>query len=241
MTILELNKQIPLEIFNHNENTLLRVPDPQVMENIPVVWDMLEQVIKDWQATSKEFSSLNLAKESFLDPETLAWLKPRMFKCLYSYVIFFFMLENGYHFVYSELNRVNNDLDLRIKHSKPPKRTEFINSLWKLRNFTIAHWAGTEKSAVADSIAGRQWGYAYGHSARFDKWADAIEDIVPGFSGVAIASIPETHNRCTNYLSEFDQTCAEYLRDVILQMPKTKNGLEYHGWRWTDTGLVSTR
>jgi hypothetical protein len=217
------------------------VPESQVMENLPVIWAILEQVVTDWQNISKEFSTLHLAKENIMDPETLNWLRPRLFKCLYSYVIFFFMLENGYHFVYSELNHVNNDLDLRVKHNKPPKRTEFIISLWKLRNFTIAHWAGTEKSAISDSITGRQWGYAFMHSVRFDKWVDAIEHIVPGFSGVTIASISETHNRCTEYLSEFDHICTEYLKGIILQMPKTKNGLEYHGWRWTEAGLVSTR
>lgn len=202
---------------------------------------MLEQVVQDWKETSKEFSSLNHARENTPVPESFAWLKPRLFKSLYSYVIFFFMLENGYYFVYSELNRVNNDLGLRIKHRRPPKRTEFINSLWKIRNFTIAHWASTEKNVVTDSVAGRQWGYSFGHSSSFDKWAEFIEDIVPGFSGVAIASIPETHKRCTRYLVEFDQTCIGYLKDIVLHMPKTKDGLEYHGWRHTESGLVSTR
>ena len=88
MTILELDKQLPLEVIDHNNNTSFYIPDPQVKENIPIIEAMLEQIIKDWQDISKEFCSLNLAKENHLDLETLTWLKPRLFKCYYSYIIF---------------------------------------------------------------------------------------------------------------------------------------------------------
>ncbi len=157
------------------------------------------------------------------------------------YIIFFFMLENGYNFVYSELNCLNRELGLQIKHNKPPERTDFIKGLWKIRNFTVAHWAGAEKKNISDSAAGRQWGYAFGYKKHIDEWYGDMEHIIPGFPGVAIASIPETHNICSQFLKEFDQVCADYLKAVIAQMPKTLNGVEYNGWKWTDSGLVSTR
>lgn len=245
MNTLELSKLIPIEIHDHNQHILLYIPEQHVLENIPVIWMMLEQVIQDWSISSKAYPSFAKVKEkdkqAALEFEAFQLFKPRLFQCLFSYIIFFFMLENGYNFVYSELNRINRDLGLRISHKKPPERTEFITGLWKLRNYTVAHWAGTEQKNISDSAAGRQWGYAFAHTKRHEEWAGDMEHIVPGFPGIAIASIPETHDRCSNYLSKFDQVCADYLKAIIVQMPKTLNGVEYNGWKWTESGLVSTR
>jgi hypothetical protein len=244
MISLELSKQIPIEVHDHNKHQWRNIPDRQVLENIPVIWIMLEQVIQDWTTASRVYPSFanvkEKAKRAVLEFEAFQRFKPRLFQCLFSYIIFFFMLENGYHFVYSELNRINRELGLRTRHNKPPERTEFINSLWKLRNFSVAHWAGTEKN-ISDSVAGRQWGYAFGHTKRHEEWAGDMEHLVPLFSGMVIASIPDTHARCSNYLSEFDIVCSDYLKAIIEQMPKTLNGVEYNSYRWTDSGLVSTR
>jgi hypothetical protein len=245
MSTRELSLQLPIEVTDHNRHLILRIPEQQVMENIDVIWAMLEQVIQDWLTASRAYPSFAKVKErdkrAVLEFEAFRGFKPRIFQTLFSYIILFFMLENGYHFVYFELNRLNRELDLRIRHSKPPKRTALINALWKLRNYTVAHWAATEKQQISDSVAGRQWGYAFGLAKRPDEWAGDMEHIVPGFAGVAIASIPETHVRCSKYLSEFDQVCADYLKAIIAQMPRTLNGVEYNGWTWTASGLISTR
>ncbi len=242
MNTLELSKHEPIEVVDNNEFVIRYIPERQVLENIPVIWTMLEQVIQDWTTASRAYPSFanvkNKDKRAVLEFEAFRGFKPRIFQCLFSYIIFFFMLENGYQFVYSELNRVNRDLKLGIRCKKPPKHTEFIEALWKLRNYTVAHWASPTRKHLSDSIAGRQWGYAYGHTKRHDEWGGDMEHIVPGFPGVALASIPETHTRCSKYLGEFDQICADYLKAIIAQMPKTLNGVEYHGWRWTDSGLV---
>jgi len=242
MNALELCKQEPIEVTDHNKHLILYIPERRVLENIPVIWAMLEQVTQDWRTVSKEYPSFANVKDKdkrrVLEFEAFRRFKPRLFQCLFSYIIFFFMLENGYHFAHSELNRVNQELGLRLHHNKPPERTEFINALWKLRNYSVAHWAGTEKKHFSDSIAGRDWGYAFGHTKRHEEWAGDMEYIVPLFTGVAIKSIPETHARCSKYLSKFDKVCADYLKAIIAQMPKTLSGLEYHGYRWTNSGLV---
>jgi hypothetical protein len=245
MDPLELGKQLPIEVIDSNELSIRYIPETQVLENIPVVWTMLEQVIQDWAAASRSYPSFGNVKDeekrAVLQFEAFRSFKPRLFQCLFSYIIFFFMLENGYHFVFSELNRLNRDLELRIRHGKLPKRTPFIWDLWKLRVYTVAHWAETEKAQIADSVAGRQWGYSFGHTKSREEWAGDMEHIVPLFPGVAIASLPETHTRCSKYLRQFDQTCADYLRDIIAQMPRTRDRVEYHGWKWTESGLSSTR
>lgn len=245
MIALKLCKQEPIEVIDNNEHLILYIPERQVLENIPIIWKMLEQVIQDWTNVSRVYPSFakvrRIGNHAVPDIEAFQLIKPRLFQCLLSYIIFFFMLENGYNFVYYELNRINRELELKVHHNKAPKRTEFINGLWKLRNYAVAHWAGTEKMNLSDSMAGRQWGYSFGHTKHLEEWDDDIEHIIPGFNGVAIASIPDTHDRCSEYLREFDQVCADYLKAIITLMPKTQNGVEYHGWKWTDSGLVSTR
>jgi hypothetical protein len=245
MHTLELSKQIPIEVIDNNKLVILYIPESQVMENVPVIWTMLEQVIQDWTAASRAYPSFSNIKEkdkqAVLEFQAFQEFKPRIFQSLFSYTIFFFMLDNGYRFIYYELNRINRELELKISHNKSPKWTELIKSLWKLRNFTIAHWAGTEQIHISDSIAGRQWGYAYAHTKRHEEWAEDMEHLVPGFSGIHVGSIPAIHKGYTEYLSEFDHVCAAYLKAIIERMPKTLNGVDYHGWRWTDSELVSTR
>ena len=152
MYTLELSKQIPIEVIDHNEQIILYIPETQVMENIPVIWNMLEQVIQDWTATAKAYPSFSSIdgkdKQAVLEFQVFQQFKPRIFQSLFSYTIFFFMLDNGFRFIYSEFNRINRELKLLIRHNKSPKWTELIRSLWKLRNFTIAHWAGTEQKQI---------------------------------------------------------------------------------------------
>ena len=243
MNNIELSKQFPIEVVDNKQLIILYTPEKEVLENISVIWTMLENVTLDWKAISRAYptSFAGIKEEDRrreLEFNAFEQLKPRLFQCLFSYIVFFFMLENGYHFVYSELNRLNQELGLRISHRKLPERTDFVKALWKLRNFTIAHWAGTEKKTDFNSIAGRKWGYGFGHSIRHKYWAENIERIIPLFQGVVIASIPDTHARCSKYLENLDQICTNYLKALAGQMPKTHDEIEYHSWKYTKSGLV---
>jgi len=144
-----------------------------------------------------------------------------------SYITFFFMLENGYHYVYSELNDLNNKLNLKLPHDKPPRRTKFLNDLWAIRNFSIAHWAGTEKKNLADSIAGQSWGMVHGVKThhQFRKWEWDIEYVVPLMSKYPMESIPEMHSACSRYLDEFERVCYEYLSAIKMKLPITLNNI----------------
>jgi hypothetical protein len=137
-----------------------RVPNAAVLANIPVLWAILFRVIEDWLS---EASRYGLPLEIVVEEDKAVALvnaiemaKPRYIQRLFSYITFFFALENGYCLVYSQLNRINRKLNLKLRHPRPPKRSEFIERLWLVRNFSIAHWAGTEKQNL-DSIAGRSW------------------------------------------------------------------------------------
>ena len=254
MIALTLGERELIQAHDLNKKQYSYIPERQVLENISNIWVMLEQVIQDWTAAAKAYPSFSELKKKDrqtglrLEFETYMLFKPRIFQSLFSYIIFLFMLENGYHFVYYELNHLNRDLELKISPKKAPKRTEFINNLWKVRNFTIAHWASTEKKNLSDSIIGRSWGSFFGSMRVMnvfekdpfgDELVGDMEHIIPGISITEIPSIPEIHNQCSIYLREFDQVCADYRKEIIAHMPKILNGVEYHSYKWTDSGWVT--
>lgn len=119
-------------------------------------------------------------------------------------------------FVYSELNDLNRKLGLKLKHDKPPRRPDFIERLWTVRNHSIAHWAGTERRELPESVAGLRWGWAYGSKAgaKRGRWDWDLEELVPLFSNQRLRSIPQTDIRCTHYPHAFDRACANYLAGI---------------------------
>ena len=61
--------------------------------------------------------------------DALESLKPRFIQCLFSYINFFFTLENGFQVLLSELCELNSELGLELKAPKRPKRTAYIHKL----------------------------------------------------------------------------------------------------------------
>jgi hypothetical protein len=233
----------PASVWDYANRVTWTVPTSPVSINIPVLWKILDQVVGDWHLAAEEHQMAGSAESdekrlSFLT-NAIESVKPRFIQCLFSYISFFFMLENGYHFIYSELNELNMTPALRLPHRKPPEQPEFIENLWAIRNYSIAHWAGTEQKKRIDSAAGRGWGMCFSASDA-TGWDWDIEKLQLGniricredenagiterSFNLGTKSIPEMHIICTSYLGEFDEVCTEYLDAIKSRLPMTIDG-----------------
>lgn len=223
----------PIQVFDDEKKEFWTVPDGIVSQNISVLQEILNLTVQEWKSAATIKKVLAKAKSDneriSLLGDLIEQLKPRLYHCVFSYIISFFMLENGYFYVYSELNELNRKLGLKLMHDKPPKRTKFLNNLWEIRNYSIAHWATAERKNLADSIAGRSWGMGFGvkthHQTKKGEWD--LEFLVPGISKYPMQSIPEMHDTCTQYLNEFDKVCYEYLNAIRTKLPITIGKIQY--------------
>jgi hypothetical protein len=219
------------------------VPNAAVLVNIPVLWTILFRVIEDWLSEASRYSlpleTVPQVDKAIALVNAIEMGKPCYIQCLFSYITSFFALENGYHLVYAQLNETNRRLNLKLRHPRPPKRSALIERLWLVRNFSVAHWAGTEKRN-ADSIAGRSWDLFIDKD---EQKGYNISDLRFGASGVLqrdpvtgveisskdrqLGPLPKMHESCTLYLQKFDDVCAEYLAAIKGCLPLSDGRFRY--------------
>lgn len=159
-----------------------------------------------------------------------------LIKCTISYITMFLMLENGFKALYEELNKLNKDLELNVKHEKIPTRDGYIRQLWLIRNKSIAHWADTTNKDLDrqaglylggyslrkdDDLVNAEWGI-FGVS-KYDKQTGKTETSQPR----RLKSLPETHLHCSQYIRQFDNVCSEYLKKIQEKLPLTKGDRKY--------------
>jgi hypothetical protein len=190
---------------------------------MPTLWIILHQLESDWRDVAQEHPYTGdpgdeLARSSFLH-DALNRITPRYIQCLFSYVNFFCLLENGFGVLYDELRQLNRELDLKLKVAKKPRRNEYIEKLRRVRNNTVVHWGGPAQKHDLDSRAGRMWGVAL---------PSAATDLVGlefGYLGVVgaqdrvLKSLGETHLCCVAYLQQFDAASADLLSRIVAHMP----------------------
>jgi hypothetical protein len=206
---------------------------PTVQGSVPELWRILNRVLQGWRC------EVVRAKEALppLDPgapadlpgiERLLALQWPFIQAFFTYLTFFFMLEGAYRLLYSDLNRLNREIEARAAHNKLPPRTPYVELLWHIRNKSIAHFASAEKPSP-DTSAGTMLGVFTGQR----EGRPDLDGICFGGMSVAGArpretvSLPESHTRCVEYLKQMDIVCDEYFGAVLAFLPKTVNGKNY--------------
>lgn len=221
----------PINVIDHEMPGAWVTPDASTLGNIPLLRKILDQIVQDWKSEAAKYNlpASRRARDhvrSTLFFDAVDMIIPRFIQSLFSYIVFFFMVENGYHLVYSRLNKLNDDLGLHLPHGRLPQRTEFRERLWLVRNFSVAHWSGTENKRRLDSSAGRDWGIFWNQNA-------SLEELQFGATGVSgsknrqLEPLPEIHRLCSLYLDEFDEVCANYLLDIKSYLPLKVGSREY--------------
>ena len=205
------------------------LPPPQILQNIPMLHSILEQVLEDWlravepyqmqiDDAASDSAALSAIAAAFME------LQPSLLKSLFSYAFFFVATDDAYEFLYSELNRANNLSGVRLPHSKPPRATPFVKKVRTVRNIAIAHFP-SERSDAIDSIAAMTWqpmalSWNHGTSPDLEKLT-----FIPGrlrgtdSSGQRVQSqdleIPGVRTmhlqHCLPYLERYDKVCRDYL------------------------------
>ncbi len=196
------------------------IPQPELLENLPILHQFLEEILKDWHRAVEPYEArIEKQAESAEYIRMIAFteLQPAFLKCLFSYVFFFDAANQAYKKLYANLNTTK----LRISHNKPPKETVLVKKAQLIRDTSIAHFP-SDKASHIDSIAAMSWSpmTLSGQDLRrltfggfklscIDKNGNATSS-----SDLEIQGLDDLHKECINYLEAFDTVCVDYMNNI---------------------------
>jgi hypothetical protein len=228
---LELHKISPIRVWDHKDNGTWTLPSLDHVEVIPTLWLILNEIDRDWKNYAAHYSYSAL-KNPDIDKavcfvHAVDELKPKYILCLFSYINFFFTLENGLSIFYDELKDLKDELSLRLKIANKPKRVPYIEKLRLVRNNTVVHWGGPDKKHDLDSKAGRLWGFSLSTSVDDLTYLEFGSSSIVGAKDRTLKSLPETHDICIGYLKQYDALCADLLNRIVNHLPMKLGDREY--------------
>ena len=207
------------------------LPPPQLLENIPMLHQILTEVVGDWlrsvEPYQEQIDSAEGGSAAYEVAKALEGLRPVLLKCLFSYAFFFVATDKAYEVVYEKLNRANKLACLGLKHEKPPKMTPFVKKTRSIRNWSIAHFP-SKKADHIDAVAAMSWRPMSLSTSLGGCWD--LEKLTFGafrlnctdasgqrrnsqdFEVQGLTNLHDAH--CLPYLAQYDKVCAEYLRDL---------------------------
>jgi hypothetical protein len=157
-----ISKISPICVWDHREGGgTWNIPSLDYAEGIATLWQILHLIPSDWARAAADFPLPNNSAKALYHLDALDSLKPRYIQCLFSYINFFFTLENGFQVVLTELGEINCELGLNIAIPEAPERPAYIKKMRLVRNKTVVHWGEPEKNQTPDSQAGRLWGFSW--------------------------------------------------------------------------------
>lgn len=230
---LELPKIYPIRVIDNSLNRAWSLPGLSHLDIIPTFWSILFQIQNDWKTEVEKYSlPLKTDQETLLisTTEISIELEPRYIQCLFSYINFFFTLENGYSVLHSELKGLMHELGLHLPTIKRPKRCPYLEKMHRVRNFTVVHWGGPEKKSDINSAAGRLWGISYKNDPINLLDMEFGYLTLAGAEDRTLKSLRETHKICVDYLKQYDHSCADLLSKIVERLPLTIGFREYS---WT--------
>jgi hypothetical protein len=214
------------------------VPGLSHADIVPTLWVILHQIEADWRELAMSYvyegpDDDRDARSSFCF-DTYEALRPRYVQCLFSYISFFYLLENGFTVLYDELKDLAFTLNLRFKMPRKPKRPEYIKKLRRVRNHTVVHWGGPDKKSHLNSRAGRMWGFSWDAQANDLVHLCFGNMSVVGAEDRTLLSIPETHAISAAYLREWDEAAHFVLATILEHLPLTVGTRQYTAGRARD-------
>ena len=215
-----------------------------LFSNIPLLWEILELIVKDWeQAVTPMQSAIDNAsnenERTFYLLQGFRALQPHYFKCLFSYAFSFISLQHAYDQFYKELKDLSKP-SLKVKCIPKPKRTPYIRKVEMIRNISIAHM-DSKKAKPIDVEAATMWQpmtLAKGTSKSWDlnkmtfggfkvTSHNSSGNIVDQSTDLEINGIIEMDNQCRDYLDKYDRVCAKYLAKIQAKLPITIGNEQY--------------
>jgi hypothetical protein len=202
-----------------------RIPGPQISENIDTLRNILDLVVEDWRGAVEPYQrESDKNPKGYLAPGWFLELQPAFLKCLFSYALFTIALKEAYEKVYSQLDRANRELNLRVKKPKKPNEIAVISKLLMIRNCSIAHFPSDRASQI-DAFAAMSW------TPMAINWSSGKVDIEqltfnPGrwraknqvtgeeveSQDLEVRGLVSPHRDCSRYLDSYGKACEDYLR-----------------------------
>lgn len=203
------------------------VPPSQLLENLPTLHRILEEVLRDWHRAVQPYEARLAAKtepEDYVVGAAFLELQPALLKCLFSYVFFFVAADLGYRALYTSLNKANRTF--KITHGKPPKATPLVEKAHSIRNSSIAHFPSSEASHI-DSYAAMSWSPMTLSKPNEGEWnlrrltfgssrhscTDEDGTTVQS-SDFEVQGLDDLHQECRDYLESFDAMCVAYMNGL---------------------------
>lgn len=200
------------------------MPPPQLLENLPTLHLILEEVARDWLRAVEPYAARLAAKTESADyvvSTAFIDLQPSLLKCLFSYVFFFVAADRAYGALYASLHLANRTL--RVAHGKPPKTTPLVEKAHSIRNWSIAHFPSNEASDI-DAHAAMSWSPMTLSKPNEGEWnlqnltfggfrlsyTDNDGNIVQS-RDFEVQGLHDLHQECRDYLEAFDAMCVAYM------------------------------
>ncbi len=228
-----LNNLQPVLVSDSDGNKEL-LPLPELFSKFELLHYFLDEVLEDWKKASAPYQAKIDAVSGdsvFSLPAADAFLKlqPIFLKCLFSYAVFFFATDSAYNLFYSQLDRANKISGLKVKHKKPPRKSNTIRKLKNIRNLSIVHIGSPKETSEIDKLSAIAWqpmswrrksnetwninNMEFGGFQRIRRAPDGT--VLEKSQEITVSSLVDLHNECIQYLESFDKVCAEYL--LLLQ------------------------
>ena len=215
------------------------LPQPQLLSYIPILHDILGDVLQDWLRAVEPYQSQidNAVDDSarlYAVSSGFMELQRPFLKSLFSYAFFFVAIDQAYDHLYEELNDANFLSGLNLKHSKNPQKSSFVKKICTIRNSSIAHFP-SEKPTVIDGFAAMSWqptalSWKPGDPPDLEK----LTFVLGCFRGtdsrghkvesqdLEVSGIKTMHyDHCLPYLERYDKVCYEYLSSLNAALSQT--------------------
>lgn len=213
-----------------NVRQTVSVPSyPQIIENLPVLHQILESIVQDWHNSVNDYER-HMAQETdfaeYIAASAIKELQPAFLKCLFSYVFFFVSAENAYDYLYSDLRKADT---FKCRHRSQPERTATIKKARRIRNISIAHFPNQEnRVSEADTFASICWDMLTLSRSNEEQTYDLSQLTFGGFrinsvdragkvtqsQDIEVRGLDDLHRECFSYLEQYDEICCEYLNNL---------------------------
>ena len=233
----------PIERIDQVNDKIVIIPNPFLLSDISMLHKFLDLVVEDWQRAVAPFQekiddAKNQNQKRYQILQSYMKVKPVFLKCLFSYLFFFRSLDLAYEKAYCELEDLHLGFPFVLFGLKP-KRTNYIQNIIKLRNIAITHLLSDREKNQANKLHAMNWDLnviAIKEENSFQLIDITFQDfksVITGPDGEKIESdltgingIPEMHQKCSDYLLKYNETCWNFLDGVRRNLPLKKTESE---------------
>jgi len=212
-----------------------KVPTPQLLSNIPLLYSFLYATVQDWKRVSAPYQyEIDQAPpdDHVTAARAFMELQPDFLRYLFSYCFFFVSAENAFRSLHDELKDVAGTLGLHAPD--PPAATAYVRKVRTIRNMSIAHMPSNRGRPIMRTAAMDWQPLTWGKKSG-DRWdVDAITfgglvhtvrdsqgNVLDQSDDICVQGIFELHEHCIRFLNAYDAVCCDLLSLIRVSLQAT--------------------